>query len=520
MEIEIENIVVKSNPRTDFGDLDELTASIKEKGILEPLLVRKLDNGKAELVAGERRFRAAKAAGLVKVPVSYYEGDDTDIEEVKLIENMHRKDLNPVEESKAFRHYLDTTKASIENLAQKISKPKLYIERRLELFTLPEEVTKKLADGKILLGHALIIARLKDQKTQKQILKKIIKEKMSVSESERDVQYNDNTVRLQNTVFDKSECKGCRYNGGEQSILFETGSELKGLCLDKKCYFRKTKDWKTEKTKNLQKQGINVLSPASINALKVKEEVQTWDDDYKKILKKLPKEQENYAVVFEDDYNGNPEKHIYCLNPKARRPKQAKEEVKAKTATSNEKLRNKVQDFKRGFLIAKTQELMQPSTKETKAIALFALLNEGISWNDRNRRDVTEQLLKTEKIGKSSFGGIDPVFSKILSLEEVDIDRLISQTSSLWLKNLSNDLPKAATEVGVNLTEHFAITEDYLKLHTKDQLISLAKEIKLDKHLEAGGNGKWEKGKRTELVGYFLNNGFDLNGVVPKLMKK
>ena len=69
MEIEIENIVVKSNPRTDFGDLDELTASIREKGVLEPLLVRPIDETKVELVAGERRFRAAKAAGLQKVPI-------------------------------------------------------------------------------------------------------------------------------------------------------------------------------------------------------------------------------------------------------------------------------------------------------------------------------------------------------------------------------------------------------------------------------------------------------------------
>lgn len=520
MEIEIENIIVKSNPRTDFGDLDELTASIKEKGILEPLLVRPIDNNKVELVAGERRLRAAKAAGLERVPVAQYSGVDIDIEEVKLIENMHRKDLNPVEEAKAFRQYLDTTKSSIENLAQKISKPKIYIERRLELLTLPEQVTKPLAEGKILLGHALIIARLKDKKSQKATLKEIIRDKMSVKQAETQVKYNDNTIRLQYAVFDKSECKGCRYNGGEQSILFETGSELKGLCLDKKCYFKKTKDWKTEKTQKLQKQGINILSPASINALKVKEKVQTWDDDYKKILKKLPKEPENYAVVFDEGYQGNPQKQIYCLNPKARRPEQAKEKIKAKATTSKEKLRNKVQDFKREFLIAKTQELMQPGTKETKAIALFALLNEGISWNDRNRRDATEQLLKTEKIGKSSFGGIDPVFSKILELEEKEIDRLTNHASSLWVKNLSDDLSKAATEVGVDLTEHFAITEDYLKLHRKDQLITLAKEIKLDKHLKKNGIQKWEKAKRTELVSYFLNNGFELKGVVPKLMIK
>ena len=133
MEIEIKNIVVKSNPRTDFGDIDELAASVKAKGVMEPLLVKKLDDGKVELIAGERRLKAAKAAGLKKVKYTYFEGDDTEIEEAKLEENMHRKDLNPVEEAKAFQKYIDTTKRSIDTLAQKISKPKLYVERRLEL---------------------------------------------------------------------------------------------------------------------------------------------------------------------------------------------------------------------------------------------------------------------------------------------------------------------------------------------------------------------------------------------------
>ena len=82
VEIEIENIIVKSNPRTDFGDIDELTASIKEKGVLEPLLVRNMDHSRVELVAGERRLRASKAAGLLKVPVALYSGDETDVEDI------------------------------------------------------------------------------------------------------------------------------------------------------------------------------------------------------------------------------------------------------------------------------------------------------------------------------------------------------------------------------------------------------------------------------------------------------
>jgi ParB family chromosome partitioning protein len=152
MEIELEYIAVKSNPRTDFGPIDELAASIKEKGIIEPLVVKKTGDNAYELVAGERRLRAAKAVGLENVPVSVREGDDTDIEEVKLIENIHRKDFNPIEEAIAFQNYIDTTKASIQTLSDKIAKPKLYVQRRLELLKLPKDIQKAVSDGKIRIG--------------------------------------------------------------------------------------------------------------------------------------------------------------------------------------------------------------------------------------------------------------------------------------------------------------------------------------------------------------------------------
>ena len=151
METAIENVVVKNNPRMDFGDIDELTASVKDKGILEPLLVKKLDGDVVELIAGEKRLRSARAAGLSKVPIVFYEGDKTDIEEVKLIENMHRKDLNPVEEARAFKKYMDATKSSLETLAERLSKPKLYIERRLKIIDLPA-----LKNGLCVSGYHLL----------------------------------------------------------------------------------------------------------------------------------------------------------------------------------------------------------------------------------------------------------------------------------------------------------------------------------------------------------------------------
>lgn len=517
MEIEIENISLKSNPRTDFGDINELTASIKEKGVLEPILVKKLDKNKFELIAGERRLRASKAAGLQKVPVAFYSGDDTEIEEVKLVENMHRKDFNPVEEAKAFRNYLDTTKLSVETFAQKISKTSLYIEKRLEILNTISEAQDALTSGRILLGHALILARIDKVGHQKKMLRAIIRDKLNVSEAQDHVQYEEFSANLNNAVFDKKECEGCKHNGGEQAMLFESGSDLKGQCLNAKCFRAKTQKWKRDKTKELKEKGVKVLSESELEKLKIKEPVSAWDDDFKKIQGKLHKEPDNYAVVFIDVPSGKPEKKIYCLNPKARRPEKAKQEKERITDNAKDKLKSKISSFKRDFLISKTQELMTPGTKQTKAIALFALLKEGLSWSDQARRDFVEKILKNKKIGKSSFGYYEPVFSKILALDEADMDRLIKNVSAHWVKQIDN-LQKAGESVGVNMAEHFIITEDYLKLHIKAQLIDLAKEIGLHRHLQNIGIEKWDKSKKDDLIGYFLNNGFDLKGKIPKLM--
>ncbi len=524
MEIDTEKIIVKNNPRKDFGNMDELVASVKEKGVIEPIVVKNLGNGNFELIAGERRLRAAKSAGLKTIPYCQYsEQNDTDIEEVKLVENMHRKGFNPVEEAEAFNQYLDITKQSIDTLAQKISKPKMYIQRRLELLALPDEITIALSEGKIQLGHALMLARIKNVSDQKKMFKMVVSEKMGVHEAEKNMRYADSSAQLKNSVFDTASCKGCRHNGGEQSLLFESGTGLKDLCLNKRCFISKTLAWKEQEIKNLKKDGVKVLSPTNLEKLKTKQHVSEYDDDYKSVVQKLSKEPENYAVVFDEDYRGVPIKHIYCTNPKARRAASRPQTVndeKERLQNANDKLKSRVHEFRRNFLIEKSRQLIATGKKESKAMTLYSLLREGCDWKDRAKRDLTQDIIKSSKTGVEIYGCIEPNFSKILSLDENEIDRLITEVSSLWIKNLGNELQKASAVFGVDIKKHFVITEDYLKLHTKDQLISLAKEIGLDRHLDKKGIEKWDKAKRSELIDNFLDSGFDLKGKVPVIMKK
>jgi ParB family chromosome partitioning protein len=390
--------------------------------------------------------------------------------------------------------------------------------------TAQQEVTTFLTQGGM--GHALVIARLKGVKAQREMLKDIIREKYSVENAEFQLKYQDTTIELSDTQFDKSDCKGCNHNGGEQSLLFGTGSEIKGICLDKKCFMKKVKTWVAEQTKKLKDKGVNVMSEKAIEKLMMKTRVGTYDTDYKSILKRLHKEPETFAVMFEEDWAGRARKTIWCIKPSARHPKkkatpkQAEAMEKEKAQQRVQKLGNKVSLFKEGFLISKTRELMKPSTKESKAMTLFALLKEGMDWNDKEKSNRTEKLIKAEKIYKTSYGSDEPNFSKILALDESDIDRLISTVSGFWVKHLYDELNKASETFGVNLTEHFQITEEYLKPYTKDALVALAKEIGLDKHLKEKGIEKWDKAKRADLQGYFLNEGFDLKGKVPKLMAK
>lgn len=143
-------------PRRSFKqeDLDDLAASIKEKGILQPLIVRAVDGGLYEIVAGERRWRAAQLVQLHDVPVLIRDLDDTEVLEIAIIENIQRADLNAVEEAAGFRQLMDRFGHTQEKLAEALGKSRSYIANLLRLLALPEDVQKMVVDGALSAGHA------------------------------------------------------------------------------------------------------------------------------------------------------------------------------------------------------------------------------------------------------------------------------------------------------------------------------------------------------------------------------
>ena len=174
-------------PRQSFNDekLEELAQSIRIKGVIQPILLRKLGDGSLELIAGERRLRASKLAGFTEIPAVIKEIADKDVLEIALIENIQRDDLNPMDESVAYKNLLEEHGYTQEDLARRVGKNRSTIANMIRLLGLPKEVQKDLAEGALSVGHARCLLSLEKKEEQLSLRNQIIKDKLSVRDTER-----------------------------------------------------------------------------------------------------------------------------------------------------------------------------------------------------------------------------------------------------------------------------------------------------------------------------------------------
>lgn len=186
-------------PRQDFReeDIEELVQSLKETGVITPLLVSKTSDG-YRLIAGERRWRAAQKAGLDRVPVVIRETTPTESLELALIENIHRKDLNPIEEALAYSRWLEDTHMTQEVLAKKLGKDRTTITNMLRLLNLPREVQKDVIEGRLTMGHARVLVGLNSGVEQQALRDRIIKGALSVRQTEALVRRSQSKKRPKN----------------------------------------------------------------------------------------------------------------------------------------------------------------------------------------------------------------------------------------------------------------------------------------------------------------------------------
>ncbi len=241
----------KDQPREIFDEdaLQELADSIKKYGIIQPITVTKRDDY-YQIVAGERRYRAARIAGLKEVPVVIKEYSDNEIAEIALIENLQREDLNPIEEAKAYQKLIDDYHLKQDDVAEKVSKSRSTITNSLRLLKLTEKVQEMLVEGMISSGHAKLLLSIEDTTLQYEIACKILDEKLSVRETEKLIKklqtqkvkpkqeaaavehtfiYKDIEDRLKQVIGSKIEIKTKDNNKGKIEISYFSQDELERI---------------------------------------------------------------------------------------------------------------------------------------------------------------------------------------------------------------------------------------------------------------------------------------------------
>jgi ParB family transcriptional regulator, chromosome partitioning protein len=202
-EIELSLIEVNPfQPRKDFDEeaLNELTTSIKQLGIIQPLTLRKLDGNRYQLITGERRFRASQLAGLTRVPAYVREADDQAMLEYALVENIQREDLNAIEIAISYQRLVDECNLTQENLSDRVGKKRATVANYLRLLKLPAEVQLAIRDKKISFGHARAIAGISEEKEQIKVFKRVVKDELSVRATEELTRKSSEPAQIEEKV--------------------------------------------------------------------------------------------------------------------------------------------------------------------------------------------------------------------------------------------------------------------------------------------------------------------------------
>ena len=193
-EVPVESIAPNPHqPRAYFDEeaLATLTASVAELGVLQPILVRELGDERFELIAGERRWRAAKRAGLPSIPVVVRTVDEVLSLEQALVENLHREDLNPLEEAAAYQQLMEDFSLTQEQVAQKVGKSRSAVANTLRLFQLPPSIQRLVAENQLAAGHAKALLGTPDRVFQERLAKQIVADGLSVREAEEAVRVHN-----------------------------------------------------------------------------------------------------------------------------------------------------------------------------------------------------------------------------------------------------------------------------------------------------------------------------------------
>ncbi|MEG2596803.1 MAG: ParB/RepB/Spo0J family partition protein [Oscillospiraceae bacterium] len=223
----------KGQPRKNFDEnaLAELADSIREHGVIQPLLVRKLDHGGYQLVAGERRWRASRMIGLDEVPVVVKDLTETEVKELGLIENLQREDLNPLEEAAGYKELMATYGLTQEQVSKRVGKSRSAVANSLRILGLPQQVHSFLASGELTLGHAKALLGLGDEEKIVAAVKEVVSKGLSVRETEKLASKNGKEEEKKSNAKSRRENKDHFFAEMELAMNEELGRKVE-ICMN------------------------------------------------------------------------------------------------------------------------------------------------------------------------------------------------------------------------------------------------------------------------------------------------
>jgi ParB family chromosome partitioning protein len=233
VEMDVESLTPNLfQPRKNFDKekMEELKGSIKKHGIIQPIVVRKMSNG-YEIVAGERRLKAAKEIGLKKIPAIIKSINNEKSLEIALVENIQREDLNPVEQANAFKRLIDEFKLTQQELAEATGKSRALVTNTIRLLKLNPEIQKNISEGKISFGHAKLLLSIEDEEVQGAVCDRIIANDLSVRDTERLIK---NIEKVQKKQFKVKNITIERFPEVEERLREVLGTKISILCDGKK----------------------------------------------------------------------------------------------------------------------------------------------------------------------------------------------------------------------------------------------------------------------------------------------
>jgi ParB/RepB/Spo0J family partition protein len=287
-ELEIDRIEKSpTNPRKSFDEkgLSELAEDIKRRGVLSPVLVRGIDAGKLahkryELVFGERRWRAAKLAGLATIPAMVRNLSNQEVLEIQIVENLQRADIHPLEEADGYRMLHEKHGVSVEDIAAKVGKSTTYVYARLKLCTLIVEARSSFLEGKLSTGAALVLARIPHDDTQRRAFEKLLEwvddEETASASQATDVVRRYFMLQLVSAPFSREDetlviaagsCVKCPKRTGAQRELFADIEAKDDLCTDEKCFTEKRMAAEARKIAEAERKGDKILDGDSAKSL-------------------------------------------------------------------------------------------------------------------------------------------------------------------------------------------------------------------------------------------------------------